>query len=337
MFIFRKNKKNLSTAFTFLELIVVVAVIALIASIATVSLSNVRRVTRDKKVLANILEFQTSLETYKMIEGEYPDKSLVASGGELRGSSSGVIFFDDIPQNISYTSVDEKNIYLIDFELEGSAEGLDSGGKCALSGTVLNNACCPSGLTAYWKGDGDASDSVGANNGAFTNPSYVNGKFGQAFSFNGVDNYITLSSAIDFSVGSTLSFWANFNNISNVRYFIGDRSRPVGFRYNGTSFLAYQMGLNYTLVDWVKINEFANLTIVKIDDYNFDFYINGFKIGRSYSGDSATNILIDLIGKRDDGYYFLGPMDDIMIFNRELSSDEIKNLYDNKYFCSDIY
>ncbi|PKM91252.1 hypothetical protein CVU82_01475 [Candidatus Falkowbacteria bacterium HGW-Falkowbacteria-1] len=330
------NKGEASKAFTFLELIVVIAIIALVASIATVSLSNIRRTTRDKKVLANILEFQTALEAYKMIEGEYPDDGLVISGGELIGSSSGVTFFDSIPQNISYTNVDEKNIYLMSFELEGSTEGFSGGEKCAVSGAVINNSCCPGGLVSYWKGEGDANDSAGSNNGVFTNPSYTDGKFGQAFNFNGTNNYITLGSAVNFSVDSTLSFWANFGAISTPRYFIGDTSRAVGIRYS-TEFLAFQGGANYTFVDWTKVNELVNVTIVKIDNYNFDFYINGSKIGTSYSGDSGTSILIDLIGKRRDGYFFLGPMDEVMIFDRELSGEEIQNLYNNKYLCSDLY
>lgn len=326
---FLRNKK----AFTFVELMVVILIISLVTTVAVASISVIRRSARDKKLLNNVLEFQTALESYRLIESSYPSSSLVVSGNQLVGSSSGAVFYDSIPDNILYYYDEVNDKYKLSFELEGPLDDLTSGFKCAITNDLVDQACCPSGLLAHWNGDGNANDSLGNYNGTFTNAAYTIGKFGQAFNFNGTSGYITLSSPVSFSIGRTISFWINLNSVSTTRYFLGDTSRPVGARYSGTEFLAFQGGTGYTFIPWTKVNKFVNLTIVKIDDYNFDFYIDGSKIGTSYSGNNSASILIDLIGRRSDGYYFLGPIDDIMIFDRTLSSTEIKMLAEGKNTC----
>src|SRR5690349_6205755 len=49
---------------------------------------------------------------------------------------------------------------------------------------IPNCAPAPPGLVGWWKGEGDALDSVGANNGVLTNGAgFAPGEVGQAFSF----------------------------------------------------------------------------------------------------------------------------------------------------------
>jgi hypothetical protein len=49
--------------------------------------------------------------------------------------------------------------------------------------------CGPSGMVSWWPGEGDASDVIGANDGALSNgATFASGKVGQAFSFDGVDD-----------------------------------------------------------------------------------------------------------------------------------------------------
>ena len=48
----------------------------------------------------------------------------------------------------------------------------------------------PSGIVAWWRGEDNALDSVGGNNGTLMNgTSFTSGEVGTAFSFNGVNNY----------------------------------------------------------------------------------------------------------------------------------------------------
>lgn len=330
---FFKNKK----AWTLTELMLVILIIALVSSIATVSINTIRRSARDKKLLNSVLEFQLALENYKMIEGSYPSADLVTPGSQLISPNSSNIFQAKIPDNILYYHDEVNDKYKVSFELEGPIENLDSGFKCAITNNIINQSCCPSGLIAYWQADSNANDFLGNYNGVFYNSAYTTGKFGQAFSFNGSNSYIKLNNSIPFDLTYTLSLWVNFSDVTQARYFIGDASASgmPGIRYNGSSFLAYN-GLNqndFVAIPWLKQNKFVHLVIIKIDSRNYDFYINGEKIGTSYAGDGEVTMLIDLIGKRKDGNYFLGPIDDVMIFNRTLSLTEIRMLAEGKSVC----
>ncbi len=54
-------------------------------------------------------------------------------------------------------------------------------------------SAAPSGLVAWWKGDGNASDSAGINNPAVVSGiRYTDGKVGQAFQFDGDNSLITV-------------------------------------------------------------------------------------------------------------------------------------------------
>ncbi len=58
-----------------------------------------------------------------------------------------------------------------------------------------NDTCTPppSGMVSWWRGQDDANDSVGTNHGTMMNgATFAPGKVGQAFSFDGVDDYVEL-------------------------------------------------------------------------------------------------------------------------------------------------
>ena len=74
---------------------------------------------------------------------------------------------------------------------------------CAASST-LND-----GLVSRWRGDGDARDSVGTNDGLLQGAvTFVPGKIGQAFAFNGTDAVsIPTSTTLNVTQGYTLAYW----------------------------------------------------------------------------------------------------------------------------------
>jgi len=55
-------------------------------------------------------------------------------------------------------------------------------------------AVCPPGMISYWKGEGNTNDFMGVNPGTLRNGAtyYANGKVGQAFSFDGVNDYVEI-------------------------------------------------------------------------------------------------------------------------------------------------
>lgn len=78
----------------------------------------------------------------------------------------------------------------------------------SLSFLATAQADPPAGLTAKWSGEGDATDSVGTNNGAGINLTFASGHSGQAFSFDGTSS-VDFGSAVG-NVGTndfTMGFW----------------------------------------------------------------------------------------------------------------------------------
>jgi concanavalin A-like lectin/glucanase superfamily protein len=69
----------------------------------------------------------------------------------------------------------------------------------------------PAGLVSWWSGDGNAQDIVGSNNGMLQNgATFADGKVGQAFSFNGVNAFVSGDTTTGFPLGSssrTITAW----------------------------------------------------------------------------------------------------------------------------------
>src|SRR5262245_18437728 len=54
-------------------------------------------------------------------------------------------------------------------------------------------SCVPDGLTAWWRGENNALDTVGLYSGTpVGGMTFVSGKVGQAFSFDGLDDHIVV-------------------------------------------------------------------------------------------------------------------------------------------------
>jgi hypothetical protein len=64
--------------------------------------------------------------------------------------------------------------------------------------TVTNCAPAPAGMVGWWKGEDNATDSVGLNNGTLSpsGANYAQGKVGQAFRFDGTNGYAQIPDSI---------------------------------------------------------------------------------------------------------------------------------------------
>jgi len=96
-------------------------------------------------------------------------------------------------------------------------------------GLVLGNTTAPAqagysppmnGLVAWWRGDGNANDSVGGHDGnPFGAMTYVPGKFGQAFSIGDGGILIPDSSAFQLTHSLTIGLWMKPTPDSWVAFF----------------------------------------------------------------------------------------------------------------------
>jgi hypothetical protein len=200
------------------------------------------------------------------------------------------------------------------------------------------------GLVSYYKLDGNSNDSVGTNNGSDTSVSYVAGKIGNAASFNGSSSRITIpsNSSLNFGNGDrTISMWIKTsvgdkklysNRNDTVRWWtlgVGPSGQLSFEAANGypTGYIDVKYGSGLTDNNW------HNVVMVKSGGTVY-FYIDNSLVGSTawnYSADGS--ITTNYIGTNyhDGGFYgyFNGLIDEVGIWSRALTSDEITKLYNN--------
>ena len=80
----------------------------------------------------------------------------------------------------------------------------------------------PLGIVAWWPAEGNAYDIIGGNNGILENGAgFTNGEVGQAFNFNGFNQYVlvyAVSSNLNVGLGSglTIEGWINPTSVANA-------------------------------------------------------------------------------------------------------------------------
>src|SRR3989344_5580611 len=212
-----------------------------------------------------------------------------------------------------------------------------------------------------------ALDTTGnANNGTLTNgPKRAIGKLGQALDFDGVDDYVNAGTGSSLSLLGpvTISAWIyprTFGGASKGRIVGRGTSgiaNSVGFSVNNSDITAgLSFGSHYDVLslqtyssnNTITLNTWQHVTVTwdgTTDRTKVLFYVNGIKTGRQDNGDgsdgsvtrvsdSTCSLLIGVQGgdggdcNVDNGTRdFNGQIDEVRIYNRVLSADEIKRLY----------
>jgi hypothetical protein len=212
------------------------------------------------------------------------------------------------------------------------------------------------GLVGWWPFNGNANDDSGnGNNGTVNGSSLTSDRFGNAnnaYNFNGSSNYIEVSSSSSISVSTnySISVWLNANiwsfnapidqhavvsKIDNGDWYGGYEIRTGGGGYimhSGNIGSNFDIGKgNYSTNNW------NNVTVTYDGNYVRSF-INGILVDSiARSGAIQTSSIPLRFGRRGGaGYYnnwFSGKIDDVAIWNRALSQQEITSLY-NAQTCN---
>jgi ABC-type transport system substrate-binding protein len=205
----------------------------------------------------------------------------------------------------------------------------------------------PSGLVGYWKfdeGSGTtASDNSGnSNNGILINsPVWVDGRYGKALKFNGVNNFVNVSDSPSLHLASaaTVEAWlyipagANFagggyvlskdagNGVYNLALLIRDNYGHVCFGV-GTAAAGVIMTSKTTVARniWTYLGGTYDGSTMKL-------YVNG-QLDSTYSwpgGINTNNGMSLTIGKKNnDALWFNGTIDEVRIYDRALSQEEVQ-------------
>jgi hypothetical protein len=203
---------------------------------------------------------------------------------------------------------------------------------------------------SHWKfdeGQGTiAYDSVGTNDGFVQGATWTTGQINGALSFDGLNDYVDMADTIKnyLETSYTVSLWIKADTLISNKAILGYRhstdGNPVlfqiGHNYEDVGIDVRDNSLNLasatyanalTTNTWYHVAGVRNANTVNI-------YVNGV----SGIPDSATfgaitpdNLKIGAFqfGGNPPSNHFNGAIDDVMIFNRALSAQEIQQLYTN--------
>ncbi len=219
------------------------------------------------------------------------------------------------------------------------------------------------GLQCWWPFSGNANDgSTNGYNGTVNGATLTTDRFGNnntAYDFDGVNNSIIIPNinSIMFNNNFTISVWSVFNNFLNSDpYIIGAKNDYLSLHGNGNGYPsqftnkimfytqyagsnlqpAYTTNLNtnpvFPILNQVQILNWQHIVIVKEID-SISYYLNNILekkvyypnqtiingdslyIGKGYPNSSSTSSALN------------GSVDDIGIWNRALTQQEITDLY----------
>jgi len=206
------------------------------------------------------------------------------------------------------------------------------------------------GLVAEWHFDeGSGSvlvDSSGnGNDGVIYGATWVEGKYGYGLLFNGVDNYVEVphSTSLDITNAITIEAWVKMNSMKDMAI-VGKEYNQYGFVY-GMGWLTpggkpprkfigrTATGGSTNEVGYIwspAFEQFYHLTFT-YDNSFMKLYIDGVKVASlKQSGSFNSNDKSLIIGMRsgNNDLYFNGIIDEVSIYKRALSAEEIKTRYE---------
>ncbi len=196
------------------------------------------------------------------------------------------------------------------------------------------------GLVALWSAEGNANDSVGNRHGQLQNQAdYAPGKVGQAFAFHSPDDGMT-ASAMDFPIGTsdrTLDCWIYLDAFSpGILGFI------AGYGDAGAGRL-YCLGVatdhRIAFTQWGEAvfgptlvpGRWYNIAVTSVGTDSIKLYVDGTQVA-SGSMNFATppegRFWIGKYNTPGEERQFIGKIDEVAVYNRALTDDEIKAIYD---------
>jgi len=200
----------------------------------------------------------------------------------------------------------------------------------------------PSGMVSWWGGDGNANDIIGTNHGTLVNgATFAPGKVGQAFSFDGVNDYVEASGVGDFGSNPfTVDFWMYSNSVGTGNFILGKNNADGGLGWdirlhNSTIQIVgvNGWGLNIASDGSATPNAWHHIALSSTGSA-VELYIDGVLKGSSARSAISSTSNPFWIGYAPSNYcyacgatVFNGLIDEVEIFNRALTAEEIAAIY----------
>ena len=285
------------------------------------------------------------------VDGVAPSTS-TDNGGTLGSftNSNNVRLGRDADSNYISGSLDEVRIYSRALSATEASDLYASGtvgyaGLAAPSNRLTHGTTLDNGLIGHWTMDGpetrwtsetagtEADASGNGNNGAITGMNRASattpGRLGQALSFDGTDDYVTVAS-MSHNIGTGDFTWAAWvypralNQYGSIMD-VGNFSPNMSVHAASNQWGAYWGG-DLPSGNTLSTNNWYHL-VMRRSGTTLSFYQDGVVTPTSYTvGTSMANGLFDIGLNGSGGHYCNCKIDDVRFYNRALSADEIKKL-----------
>jgi hypothetical protein len=271
----------------------------------------------------------------------------LSDGGQLSGASSSALFLNYVlPADAGAYSVVVTNV----------AGAITSAVATLVVSPSVDCLDAPAGLVGWWPGDGTARDIVGTNNGIFYGGANANavGLNGSAFHFDGTNDYIQMPDSPAFHpTNLSVEVWVKFDAYQTPGNTFYPNQQYMVFKQNSRQFefegfaltkdhdpqgdvflweVASSGGelIRIDSVNTVVTGAWYHVVGVRGPDYS-QLWMNGHlevEASVSFPQDYGTYPLY--FGTSGQSYYdrrLHGTLDEVALYNRALSSNEIVALY----------
>ena len=301
------------------------------------------------------LTFATEVQDQKLYilvedDDDAPGVTLTVSSDSISeaGGSSNVV------ATLDAASGRDVNVNLV---MGGTAATTDytAGGNAIDVSEILTT-----GLVAQYKFDGNAEDVTSNNNdGTVSGAKLSTDRFGEtnsAYSFDGTNDYISVpfSSSLQIQDDITINVWAYVqNSSSNEPHLItgedsyyrmalnDDRNGNTQYQFygNGSGFGQNIWSDDFNYEQWNMLTyTFTKTTNISGSDttytYNQKLYVDGVETqsespSNNWNQSIQTGGTLYIGAKEENNNFFKGKLDDVRIYNKSLTSQEISTLYSN--------
>jgi len=210
----------------------------------------------------------------------------------------------------------------------------------------------PAGLVAWWPGEGNASDFVGTNNGVFVGAvAIVPGKVGQALRLNGLDTSVHVPASTGLDVGAGIGFtieaWISPTDLATQRP-IAEWEAPGGgfgvhFWLSATTGGGGAGALFANLVDTSGNYHYLSSVPALLRNNTWQhvaltydkasgragIWLDGGSVASANLGTFVpqTTSALNLGLRTSYGPRFAGSMDEVSLYNRALTANEMQAIY----------
>src|SRR3989338_2854505 len=202
------------------------------------------------------------------------------------------------------------------------------------------------GLVSHWPFENNYNDNVGNNHGSINgNPVFIEGKVGKSLKFDGNDYIKTDIKNLDLQSAFTISAWINAESSSSFQTILAkEQDSPEGWSNrnfwfalwdNGKLTLKFSSLSNNNDCEIIGGSDLRNKgwkhVVGVYDGSNCKIYVDGGLVGSDAVSGKPEGIGHPLLIGLESNYRkrgFKGAIDEVKIWDRALSNEEIKDEYD---------